>query len=138
MKINKVDDNFSATAQVTVDDISAIKAAGFASIICNRPDGESSGQPSFEEVSAAAKAEGITAVHIPLSKDKVPSDEVPLFAEALQELPSPTLGYCRSGLRSVTLWSLAQLKQDNMRSDQIIAAATGAGYDISKILTPNK
>ena len=84
MKINKVDDNFSASAQLTVADIPAIKAAGFRSIICNRPDGEGGDQTSFELIAAAAKAEGIEAVYVPLLIDKkVPENETQVFSDAL-------------------------------------------------------
>lgn len=135
MKINKIDDNFSATEQVTTDDVSTIKAAGFASIICNRPDNESSEQPNFEEIAATAKAKGIVMVYIPLLMNKTPSTEIQMFADAMESLPRPILGYCRSGLRSVALWSLMQREKDNLSIDKILTKTTTAGYDVSKIVT---
>ena len=135
MKINKVDDTFSATGQITAADIPAIKAAGFSSIICNRPDGEGADQTDFPAIAAAGKAEGLEAVYIPLGKDKSPAGEVQAFAKALSDLPSPILGYCRSGMRSTTLWSLA--KSGTMPDAEILSAAKGAGYDLSKVMTSN-
>ena len=135
MKINKVNDSFSAAAQITVADIPAIKAAGFASIICNRPDDESSDQTTFEVIEAAAVAAGIKAVYIPLPANQSPSSEVQAFSEALAKLPRPTLGYCRSGMRSTTLWSLAQ--SGSLSNAEILTATKGAGYDMSKVITPS-
>ncbi|MGI9500254.1 MAG: beta-lactamase hydrolase domain-containing protein, partial [Geminicoccaceae bacterium] len=43
----KVTENLSVSPQITTSDIEAIAAAGFRSIICNRPDGEAPDQPSF-------------------------------------------------------------------------------------------
>lgn len=128
MKIKKIDENFSTATQITVADIPVIKAAGIASIICNRPNDEGSNQPSFEEVAAAAKSEGISTMYIPLNKDQEPTIEVQAFADALAELPCPTLGYCRSGLRSAKLWSLASL--GSKTKDEIIKSTKSAGYDM--------
>ena len=134
MKINKVDENFSAAAQITAADIPAIKAAGIASIICNRPDGESSDQTNFETIAAAAHAAGMEAVYVPLVRDKVPDGETEAFSSAFAKLPWPILGYCRSGMRSATLWSLAQV--GNLSNEAIITATKGAGYDMSKVIIP--
>jgi sulfide:quinone oxidoreductase len=40
MDIVKLDHQLSVSGQISVDDISAIVAAGYKSIICNRPDYE--------------------------------------------------------------------------------------------------
>ena len=38
MEIRQVNDDYAVSAQIAVDDITAIKEAGYRSIICNRPD----------------------------------------------------------------------------------------------------
>ena len=40
MQIVPLDDRFASAGQITPDDLAAIAAAGYRSIICNRPDGE--------------------------------------------------------------------------------------------------
>ena len=57
MDIRKITDKTSVSPQITVEDMAAIKDAGFRAIICNRPDGEGADQPSFEEIEAAANAD---------------------------------------------------------------------------------
>ena len=41
--LTRIDDNFSSSPQIDVDDLAEIKAAGFKSVICNRPDDEDGG-----------------------------------------------------------------------------------------------
>jgi sulfide:quinone oxidoreductase len=38
---------FAVAPQISPEDVQAIAAAGYKSIICNRPDDEGDGQPSF-------------------------------------------------------------------------------------------
>ena len=58
----------SCREQIAPADIAALAAAGFRSIICNRPDGEGADQPVFAEIEAAARAAGLEA---PLSADRL-------------------------------------------------------------------
>ena len=64
----KVTEALTVSPQIQVDDIEAIKSAGFRSILCNRPDNEESGQPAFAAVEAAAKAVGIEIRHQPVGR----------------------------------------------------------------------
>ena len=41
--LTQIDNNFSSSPQIDVDDLAEIKAAGFKSVICNRPDDEDGG-----------------------------------------------------------------------------------------------
>ena len=104
MNIRPVTNDFSVCPQVLPSDLPSLKAKGFRAIICNRPDHEEPGQPSFAEVAAAATAVGIEARHIPVRPDAINADGVAAFGRAIKELPAPVLGYCRSGARSAAMW----------------------------------
>ncbi len=132
MKIKSLDNNFSSTACITTADISAIKAAGIQSIICNRPDGEDSDQDSFDEISKAAEEQSIKVVYVPLAKGKIPEMELKAFANALKELPSPTLAYCATGTRSAALWAL--VNAETLGKDQVVEITKKAGYDIARVI----
>ena len=94
--------------QIAVDDLPSIAAAGYRSILCNRPDHEGPDQPSFHEIEQAALTCGLVARYLPVMSGSItPADGV-AFARLLDVLPSPVLAYCRSGARSTTLWNLAQ------------------------------
>lgn len=131
MEIKRIDDHVSVSGQITPEDIPALKAAGFTTIVNNRPDGEAPDQPSGAAIAAAARAAGLDYVAIPLGREGVSPDMVEKTRQALEGSAGPVFCYCRSGTRSTTLWALSQAgKQD---AAAIIAAAQNAGYDMSHL-----
>ncbi len=122
----------SVAPQITVEDIAAAKAAGFRSILCNRPDGEGADQPSFAEIDAAARAAGLETRYVPIVTGMVSDGDAQAFRAALDELPGPVLAYCRSGTRSATMWSLAMAKDKPL--PDILSATKAAGYDMAGVV----
>jgi len=110
MNIKTLSSTLSISQQITVDQIQTLADQGFRSIICNRPDGEGADQQTFEEIEKAAQKIGMEARYIPVVAGKVTDGDAIAFDNAMQELPKPTLAYCRSGARSATLWSLSLKK----------------------------
>lgn len=108
MEYRPLTEEFAVAGQITPDQIADIKAAGYRSIICNRPDDEQPGQPSVAEVRAAAEAAGLGFRHIPVSGGVFPPEAVEATVAALNELDGPIFAYCRSGARSTTLFTMAQ------------------------------
>jgi len=94
--------------QIAVDDLPAIAAAGYRSILCNRPDHEGTDQPTFQQIEQAALACGLMARYLPVISGGVTPADGLAFGQLLDVLPSPVLAYCRSGARSTSLWNLAQ------------------------------
>ena len=123
----KVTEALTVSPQIQVDDIEAIKSAGFRSILCNRPDNEESGQPAFAAVEAAAKAVGIEIRHQPVISGSLSQEDVDGFKDAIQELPEPVFAYCRSGTRCIMLWALAESADRPMA--EVIEIAKTAGYN---------
>lgn len=126
MQAHQLTDQLSVAAQITAEDIAAIAAQGFRSIVNNRPDDEAPGQPANAELQAAAEQAGLSWRYLPVVSGKVNNEEVHSFAEALQQLPGPVLAFCRSGTRCSVLWVL----QAEGTADDILAATAGAGYDL--------
>ncbi|MCB5198417.1 TIGR01244 family phosphatase [Loktanella sp. TSTF-M6] len=131
MEINKLDSTVSASPQIVPADIAQIRAAGFRSIICNRPDGEGSDQPGFAEIEQAARDAGIVARYVPVTAGQISDADVAEFNAALADLPRPVLAYCRSGTRSATLWSFHAAGTRPMTD--ILAATKAAGYDMNGV-----
>ncbi|MDK3016664.1 bifunctional protein tyrosine phosphatase family protein/NAD(P)/FAD-dependent oxidoreductase [Pseudodonghicola flavimaris] len=131
MDIKKITDGLSVSPQIALDDIAAIKAAGFRAIICNRPDAEAPDQPGQEEVEAAAQAAGLEFRFLPVTPGIVTDETASAFGTALTELPGPVLAYCRTGTRSATLWSLSQAPTRPL--PEILAATKAAGYDMNGV-----
>ncbi|MDZ4776528.1 MAG: TIGR01244 family sulfur transferase [Alphaproteobacteria bacterium] len=128
----RVTEDFYVSPQLDVADLPAAAAAGFRTVVRNRPDGEQPGQVTAEDVEAAAKAAGLAFHSVVLTS---PSAATPADIAALEtvirDAPGPVLAYCRSGTRSVTLWALAVVKSGAQTPEAAIEAARGAGYDLS-------
>src|SRR5690606_36382938 len=108
MEIRQISETYSVSPQITADDIAAIKAAGFKSVICNRPDGEHPGQPTAESIRQAAENAGLDFRYIPVVSGALTPEKVAAMAAALKEVQTPVLAYCRSGARSTNLYALLQ------------------------------
>lgn len=129
--IRKVTDDFAVAPQIDENDIDAIAAAGYKTIIANRPDGEGGiDQPRMGAIRTRAEAAGLTFVAIPFSGAPTP-EILERFGAALSEAPSPILAYCRTGTRSITAWALTHGGQG--MGEEIVDAAAGAGYDLSSL-----
>ncbi|WP_366657220.1 TIGR01244 family sulfur transferase [Fodinicurvata sp. EGI_FJ10296] len=131
MNLKRISPKVSVSPQISADDMPLLEAEGFRAIICNRPDGEVADQPSFADIEAAAKAHGIEARYVPVQSGVVTDDDVSAFGEELRSLPRPLLAYCRTGTRSVTLWSFHEAKKRPI--SEILAATKAAGFDINGV-----
>jgi sulfide:quinone oxidoreductase len=131
MQPKKLTEQLFVSAQLMLPEIAEAKAAGFRSIIVNRPDGEGSDQPTFTEIEAAAGAAGLEARYLPVETGKVDDEDAAAFGRVMDELPKPVLGFCRSGTRTATLWALSEAGKRPL--PEIIERARVAGYDISGV-----
>lgn len=107
MKITPLTPEFSVSPQIRPEDVAEIAAAGYRSILCNRPDGEDAGQPVYALVEAAARAAGLETLHVPVVSGAIARGDVDSRA-AVADLPAPVLAYCRSGTRCANLWDMAR------------------------------
>lgn len=108
MEYRQITDDYCVSAQITPEEVAAIKAAGFKSVICNRPDNEQPGQPSADSVKAAVEAAGLAFRYIPVISGQMTGDNVVEMGEALDEMEGPVLAYCRSGTRCTNLYMAIQ------------------------------
>ena len=82
MDIKRISSALSVSPQIAATDIATLKAEGFRSIICNRPDGEGADQPNFEEIRAAAEAAGMEVRYIPIQTGMVRDADADAFGAA--------------------------------------------------------
>ena len=107
--ITRIDDRFCTGPQISVEDMDAIKAAGFKSVICNRPDNEGGPtQPDHKLLEAAANRVGLKFAYLPVVSGNISDADVADFKNLINELPAPVLAFCRSGARSKTLYERAR------------------------------
>jgi len=109
MDYRRITDDYAVAPQIAASDVAAVKAAGFRSIICNRPDAEHPGEASTaDEVRQAAEAAGLEFRYIPVISGQITHENVEDQAQALDALPTPVFAYCRSGARCTNLHALVQ------------------------------
>jgi len=130
--IRKVDDSISVAPQISVEDVAAIKAAGFTGIVNNRPDDEEAGQIPGDAIREAAEAAGLSYTAIPITHAGFSYPQIAAMADVLAAADGPVLAFCRSGTRSCNLWALAQAK-NGADADALIAKGAGAGYNLDSL-----
>jgi sulfide:quinone oxidoreductase len=113
-------------------DIVALHQAGYRAIVCNRPDGEAADQPLFAEIAQLARELGLQAHYLPAESGRVSDQQAVDFGALFDSLPKPVLAYCRSGMRSTTMWALSQAGR--LPLAEIVAAAGRAGYDMKGVV----
>ncbi|MAN45828.1 MAG: TIGR01244 family phosphatase [Alphaproteobacteria bacterium] len=129
--IRRVTDAFAVAPQISEDDVAEIAAAGFKTIVVNRPDGEGGvDQPRMGPIRAKAESLGLAFAALPFSGAPTP-EIVERMSNILNEAPQPVLAYCRTGTRCITAWALTHAGQGTSR--EIIDAAADAGYDLSSL-----
>lgn len=121
--------DFAVSPQVDAQALADAAAAGFRSIINNRPDHEVPGQPHSTDLASVAMELSLEYRHIPVVSSGISEDQIAAFAAALAELPGPVLAFCRSGTRSTMIWALSQAESHH--PEVLLAHARAAGYDLS-------
>ena len=132
-EFKKLTDDLSVSVQLNVDDVAAAKAAGFRTIVNNRPDGESADQPDSSEIEAAATAAGLTYIYQPVVSGQISDRNIEDFGHTLASAEGPVLAFCRTGTRCTCLWALSQAPQREL--DDIARRAASAGYDLSGMMS---
>ena len=130
--MKRLSDELTVSPQLPIEAIDEIAKAGFKTVICNRPDDEDPGQPSFAEIAAKAEAAGIKAIFQPVASGNVADTDADAFAANLAAAEKPVFAYCRSGTRCTILWSLASAGK--LPVQDIIKSASDAGYDMSPLV----
>jgi sulfide:quinone oxidoreductase len=125
MEIRRIDERVAVSGQVLPADMTAIAAAGYRSVICNRPDAEAPDQPGHTELQHASEGAGLRFRYLPVAPSEVAEEDAQAFDETVRDMPGPVLAFCRTGTRSTTLWALDAARTQNL--PQILGQAKAAG-----------
>ena len=129
MNLKPLTSDLSVAPQITLEDVAELAAAGYRSIISNRPDGESPDQPDWSSIKAAATGHGMEARHIPVIASQISDADVDKFREAYRLLPKPIAAFCRTGTRAALLWALAN--EASLSVDERMTIVGEQGYDLN-------
>ncbi len=122
----------SVIGQIQPKDMTSVAAAGFLTVINNRPDQEGEDQPSSAEIAEAAQAAGLQYHYLPVIAGQISDQNVADFAQLLAQVKGPVLAFCRTGTRSSSLWALSEAHR--LDSQRVLDTAKAAGYDLAGLL----
>ncbi|NUB43669.1 TIGR01244 family phosphatase [Fertoebacter nigrum] len=128
MDIRPLTPGYAVSPQIALEDLPAIKAAGFTTLIDNRPDAEIPGPLHTAAMQAAAEAQGLTFVVNPIISGGMTMENVAAQRAAIDAATGPVLAYCASGNRSSQVWALALAGQ--MPADDLIGIPARFGYQL--------
>ena len=128
----KIDHTISVSPQIAPADVADAAGQGVTLVINNRPEGEEDGQPTGDEIAAAAEAVGLAYTAIPVTHAGFSHAQVDAMVTALEQARGPIIAYCRSGTRSTYLWALARAKMGDHPA-ALTEKAEAAGYDLRPI-----
>lgn len=131
MDIRQITPDYAVSPQIAPEDLPALQEAGFTTVICNRPDVENPVELQAEVLKVATEAAGLRFVELPVVHSELTMETVQAQADAIAASDGPVFAYCASGTRSSIVWALSQAGK--MPTQEIIAAAANAGYDLSHL-----
>ncbi len=131
MDIRALTPDYAVSPQIDPADLTAIKAAGFVTIIDNRPDGEIPPDLHTPVMRAAAEALGLIFVVNPVIGGQMTMDNVTAQRAAIAAATGPVLAYCASGNRSSVVWALAHA--GTRPTDELIGLPARFGYQLEHL-----
>lgn len=131
MDIRPLTPDYAVSPQIDPSDLPAIKAAGFAMVIDNRPDAEIPAPLHATTMQAAAQALGLAFVVNPVIGGALTLANVDAQRAAIAAATGPVLAYCASGNRSSVVWALSQA--GHLPVEDLIAIPARHGYQLEHL-----
>ncbi|OYW62370.1 MAG: TIGR01244 family protein [Rhodobacterales bacterium 32-66-7] len=131
MDIRPITPDYAVSPQIEPGDLPAIKAAGYATVIDNRPDGEIPPQLQTATMQAAAEALGLVFIVNPVIGGAMTPENVATQRAAMDTATGPVLAYCASGNRSSVVWALAEAGRRPV--DDLVGLPARFGYQLDHL-----
>lgn len=128
MDIRQLTDDYAVSPQIAAEEAADIAAAGFKTVICNRPDPEVPEEFQASAIRKAVEAAGMTFVLNPVVGGAITPDNVSAQGTTIADAPGPILAYCASGNRSSIVWAMSQAGKHPV--EELIATPARFGYNL--------
>ena len=120
---------FAIGPQVSAEDFTPLRQAGFAAVLNVRPDDEIGRYLLSRDAEKLAHAIGLSYAHGPTENHAIfEPDIIDHFEEALVDLPKPIFAHCKTGTRAVILWACVASR--HRRVEHVITTLRAAGQDL--------
>lgn len=130
MELRALTPTYTVSPQIETGDLAAIKAAGYTTVINNRPDGEIAEDQGATAMKRAAEALGLTFVINPLIPGQFTPANIASQSAAVAASTGPVFAYCASGNRCSIIW--AMMNAGKMPTDDLMAIPARFGYNLSQ------
>jgi len=131
MDIRPLTERYAVSPQIAPGDLVAIKAAGYTTVIDNRPDTEITPDLQAQTMRAAADALGLVFVVNPVIGGALTMENVTVQRAAIAATSGPVLAYCASGNRSSVVWALSQA--GTRPTEELIGLPARFGYQLEHL-----
>jgi len=131
MDIRPITPDYAVSPQIDPTDLPAIKAAGYTTVIDNRPDGEIPLRLHTPVMQAAAEALGLVFVVNPVIGGMLTAENIRTQRAAIAAASGPVLAYCASGNRSSVVWALAEA--DKRPVEELVGLPARHGYQLDHL-----
>jgi uncharacterized protein (TIGR01244 family) len=131
MDIRALTPDYAVSPQIEPGDLATIKAAGYVTVIDNRPDGEIPPHLHTPVMRAAAEALGLVFVVNPVIGGQLTMANVTAQGAGIAASPGPVLAYCASGNRSSVVWALANAGKHPV--DDLVGLPARFGYQLDHL-----
>jgi uncharacterized protein (TIGR01244 family) len=131
MDIRQLTPDYAVSPQIAVQDLQAVKDAGFAMVIDNRPDGEIPPDLHTPVMQQAAEALGLIFVANPVIGGALTMANVTAQAQAMAAATGPVFAYCASGNRCSIVWALTQAGKRPV--DDLVGIPARFGYNLEHL-----
>ena len=131
MDIRALTPDYAVSPQIELADLAAVKAAGYTTVINNRPDREIPEYLHSQNIRAAAEALGLTFIDNPVIGGALTVDNVEAQREAVAGAKGPVFAYCASGNRCSIVWAL--MNAGSRPAEELIAVPARFGYNLGHL-----
>lgn len=131
MDIRALTPTYAVSPQIMLEDLPAIKAAGFTTVIDNRPDAEIPAALHATHMRAAAEALGLEFVENQVISGGLTAENVEKQAATLAAAKGPVFAYCASGNRCSIVWAL--VNAGKRPTDELINVPAQYGYNLEHL-----
>ena len=133
MDIRALTPDYAVSPQIDPTDLPAIKAAGYTTVINNRPDPEIPPHLQDKTMRAAAEALGLTFITNPVISGGLTPENVlaQRAAVAAAAATGPVFAYCASGNRCSIVWAL--MNAGARPVEELIAVPARFGYNLTHL-----
>ncbi|KMW57761.1 Sulfide-quinone reductase [Candidatus Rhodobacter oscarellae] len=131
MDIRRITPDYAVSPQIAPQDMAALAAEGFTTVINNRPDAEITPDLCCDEMRRAAEAAGLRYVANPVVNGALTMQMVEAQGAAIKASTGPVFAWCRSGTRCSIVWALSEAGA--RPTQEILSALSQAGYDLPQL-----